>query len=157
MTTALPFFLLVPLLTGALPAAAQDGSHGSPRDRGVERFDADGDHRLSDQERDAARTAVRGRIVELDRRAGDIRARIRDRLGDAPDLGARVRSKLDHDGDGRIDRFERRAARDWIRERVRAPRVDRACPHEHSRGGFFGGSKDGAGDRWRAPRGRGLR
>jgi Ca2+-binding EF-hand superfamily protein len=115
--------------SGALDAAelGQLQSDVEARCRGREvaliaRFDTDGDGQLSDAEREAARAALEARFGRrhLGRRIrGDAGAGIGD-PGEYPrDRRERVRSRFDADGDGTLDREERRAFGEHMRGCVR--------------------------------------
>lgn len=110
----------------ALPAAeggkgqGDAGMHrGQIRQRVMERFDTDGDHRISEAERAAAKAACLekwdadddGKLSEAERAAA--RAAFSARMKENhPKLFA----KLDKDGDGVISREEGEAARAWLRQ-----------------------------------------
>jgi EF hand domain-containing protein len=105
------------ILTGALAmnagaAVPWNGRDGEPsrRPRILERLDANGDGRLDQREREAAREAKRDR-QGLQRR-GEPGAR-----GMHAHRGALLK-RLDLNGDGHLDRQERRAARQAMRQHM---------------------------------------
>ena len=99
------------------------------REKVLEKFDKDGDGRLSDEERAAARQAFRARLAahkedilkrfdkDADGKLSDQeRAAVRDALRNR--LGARwdeILKRFDKDGDGKLSDEERAAAREAFR------------------------------------------
>lgn len=97
----------LPVLSAAERGLAGDGSQPAAGKAGdghraalVERFDQDGDGRLSAEEREAAQAAL-----------GQRRAKGRGRL-------AELKKRFDKDGDGRLSEEERAAAREFAWQKV---------------------------------------
>jgi len=86
----------------------RQGMRGALRERMLERFDADGDGVLSEEEREKAFATAWARL-ETNR----------------PERAAKLLERFDADGDGALDADERRAARDEIRGNVKARLVER--------------------------------
>ena len=87
------------------PAGGQgDGpaDHPGMRHRFLKRFDTDGDHKLSDEERAAAKEAVKGRMEKP---------------------CAKMLEKFDTNKDGKLDEAERAAAKEAVKERREKPRA----------------------------------
>jgi hypothetical protein len=108
----------------ALPAWAQPDGEGrrgdGPRARVLERFDANGDGRLDEGEREAARAAFRARVLERFDADGDGTLSPDERAKAREAVRERACEAFDRDGDGRLDRRERMRARMAMRRAARA-------------------------------------
>ncbi len=111
--TKLPRALLaLPLLVAGLAASAQEpDERAAQRAEMLERYDSDGDGRLSRSERDAARESR-----ALERWDSDGDGSLSEAEREAAREGRRqeqqeIRDRYDADGDGRLSRSERENAR----------------------------------------------
>ena len=98
---------LAPLLGSGVAAAADETPppHGKMRDRMVEKFDADGDGQLSEDERDKAREAWQRKRFDADNDG-----KLSDEEQAAAEAArAKHMGEFDKDGDGQLSEDERKA------------------------------------------------
>lgn len=158
--------LIVPLFVVG-QATAQEGERprrdGEMRARMIEEFDADGDGQLNDEERQAAREAMRERRADRPAR-GEGPGRGAGRGAGRPDGRgpregrgpgsqgrgldfARMFDRFDADGDGLLNREEFTRLTDRLRERLGGDGPRRGAPGQGRGGGSRGGPRDGRGPR----------
>jgi hypothetical protein len=118
------FLCSVLALAIAAPAIAEDSEdpkeRGAPRARGFEQFDTDGDGRLSDEERAAARDKRHKQRLEESDADGDGKISEAERRAANAAHRKRYLGKFDADGDGKLtgeEEEQAKAAREKRRER----------------------------------------
>lgn len=105
-------------------ALADDGpAKGSRKEQLLEKFDANGDGKLNDEERAKAREAFarrRGKgAVEAAGRGDCKEGKSAGRRGPRPELREKMLEKFDADGDGKLNEEERARARATFQRRGR--------------------------------------
>lgn len=97
---------------GKRPSKGEKAENGGKHEKGeiIKRFDADGDGKLNEGERAAARAAFEAKKTEMQDKRDEHLAQMKTKH---PDLFA----KLDANGDGNLDEAERKAAREQFRQK----------------------------------------
>lgn len=124
--------ILTTLIGGFLCAEAEPGKDEGKRDgrppkgqikqQMLKEFDADGDGKLSESERAAAKAAMEERKGKIDTN-GDGTISEEERQAAQEARREQMRQKMDTDGDGTVSDAEREAARKEMREEMRK-RID---------------------------------
>ena len=114
--------LLVPLAMASLSSAQERerprGPNPEMRQKMIEKFDKDGDGKLNEEERAAAREFMQERRARRDGEGGPPWARDGERpQGPNPEMRQKMIEKFDKDGDGKLNEEERAAARKFMQER----------------------------------------
>jgi Ca2+-binding EF-hand superfamily protein len=114
------FLCSVLALAIAAPAIAEDSEgskkRGAPRARGFDQYDTDGDGRLSDEERTAARDKRHKQRLEEFDADGDGEISQAEKSAAHKTRTRRYLENFDEDGDGNLSEAEMRAARGTRRE-----------------------------------------